>query len=272
MEFIMFGSIILFIIVFLLFLPLILSFLGLHPHYKKKSYDLTGKRALIITTSHSQLGEGGAATGVFSSEMTVPYYEFLDACMEVELASIKGGEIPIEPLGQSWPIATEADRRFKKDSVFINKVKNSFPISEVDFLSYDVIFLAGGWGAAFDLGQSVLLGEKLTRVAAEGKLIGAVCHGGLGLINIKDKNGAALLEGRNVTAVTNKQLAELGITKTPLHPETELRYIGAIFNSNSAFKDIFATMVVVDRNFVTGQNQNSGSETAQTLLSMLSAN
>ncbi len=27
-------------------------------------------------------------------EMTVPYYEFLDAGMEVDAASIKGGEIP----------------------------------------------------------------------------------------------------------------------------------------------------------------------------------
>ena len=55
-------------------------------------------RALVITTSHDTLGESGKVTGVFASEMTVPYYEFLDANMQVYVASIKGGEIPFEPM------------------------------------------------------------------------------------------------------------------------------------------------------------------------------
>ena len=37
-------------------------------------------------------------TGVFASEMTVPYYAFLDAGMDVDLASPKGGLIPVDPM------------------------------------------------------------------------------------------------------------------------------------------------------------------------------
>ena len=37
-------------------------------------------------------------TGVFGSEMTAPYYEFSDGGMKVDLASIKGGPIPIDPM------------------------------------------------------------------------------------------------------------------------------------------------------------------------------
>ena len=37
-----------------------------------------------------------AATGVFGSELTVPYYAFLDAGMEVDVASPRGGDIPFD--------------------------------------------------------------------------------------------------------------------------------------------------------------------------------
>ena len=47
-----------------------------------------------------------------------------------------------------------------------------------------------------------------------------------------------------------------------MHPETELRRLGADYQKNEAFKDFFATLVVVDNNLVTGQNQNSSGETA----------
>jgi hypothetical protein len=44
-------------------LPKVLNRLGLHPHYKSRRYNLVGKRALVITTSHDTLGESGKATG-----------------------------------------------------------------------------------------------------------------------------------------------------------------------------------------------------------------
>jgi len=72
-----------------------------------------------------------------------------------------------------------------------------------------------------------------------------------------------------MTAVTDKQISELGIAMTPLHPEAELRRLGVNFQSNSAFKDMFTTLTVIDGNIVTGQNQNAGSETAQKMMELL---
>ena len=40
--------------------------------------DLSGGSALIVTTSHASLGETGKNTGVWASEMTVPYYAFAE--------------------------------------------------------------------------------------------------------------------------------------------------------------------------------------------------
>lgn len=258
-----------FILVIYLGLPKFLTLLGLHPHYDIPAYDLPGKRALIVTTSHGTLGDTGKATGVFGSEMTVPYYAFQDAGLDVDIASIQGGEIPVEPRSMGWPLATEDDLRFKEDSVAMAKMTNSIPIKDIDPSKYDVIFVAGGWGAAYDLMQSKDLADVITNANANDKIIGAICHGPLGLVNAKAKDGSPLVAGRTITGVTDLQIKQLGIDITPKHPETELRKAGANYEANSAFRDIMATHVVVDGNIITGQNQNSGYETAHHILEKL---
>ena len=247
-------------------LPATLRAFGLHPHYRGTQYKLPGQRALIITTSQATLGEGGKATGVFGSEMTAPYYAFQDGGMHVDVASIRGGAIPIEPDSFLWFMATESDKRYLHDGVFQAKVEDSLRIENLDFGQYDLIFLAGGWGAAYDLGTSAVLGEKITQAWKAGKVIGGVCHGPLGLLRAKDHNGEPLVKGKRMTAVTDKQVRELGITSTPQHPERELRAAGALFESATALKDPFANLTVADGKLVTGQNQNAGTETAQTMM------
>lgn len=247
-------------------LPATLRALGLHAHYTGPTYTLPGKKALIVTTSHATLGDTGKATGVFGSEMTAPYYEFLDAGMQVDVASIQGGAIPIEPDSFRWFLVAESDKRYLKDPDFQAKVASSKKIDGIDISQYDIVFLAGGWGAAYDLGTSAVLGQKMTQAWGAGKVVGGVCHGPLGLLQAKDANGEPLVKGKHMTAVTDRQVQQLGITFTPQHPERELRAAGALFESSTAFRDFFATQTTVDGKLVTGQNQNAGYETAQKML------
>ena len=260
-------------------LPKALNTFGLHPHYDMPAYDLSGKRALIVTTSHGVLSEDVAgkeadkdtkATGVFGSELSIPYYALLDAGITVDIASIKGGDIPIEPNSMGWPLAAAQDKRFKKDAAALAKIAHSIPINQIDASKYDVVFMSGGWGAAYDLGRSAELADVVTKANAKDAVIGSVCHGALGLINAKAKDGASLIAGRNVSGLTDLQVKQLGIDITPMHPETELRKAGANYESNTAFQDMFATHVVVDGNLVTGQNQNSSAETVHRILEILS--
>ena len=258
-------------------LPTILHAAGLHPDYEGVQIGLPGKRALIITTSHSVLappGETeGSETGVMASEFTHPYYSFLDAGMDVDMASIQGGQIPIDPQTLSYVIRSPEDERYLKDSVAQAKVSNSFAIADVDISQYDIVFISGGWGAAYDLAQSPLMATKVSEAyyGERTAVIGGVCHGVLGLVKAKDKEGNTLIAGRRMTGVTDKQIKELGIEMTPLHPEAELRKAGALFESQTAFRDLFATHVVVDdeQRFVTGQNQNSGLETAHRMMQVI---
>jgi len=263
-------------VIFILLIPKILKFFGLHPDYIGTSYSLPGKKALIIATNQAELNKhgktGGKATGAFASEITAAYYDFIDASMQVDIASIKGGKIPIEPQSLSYFLKISEDKRFLQDPELKEKVKNSKKITDIDFTTYDIIFLAGGWGAAYDLGYSDDLGQKISDAYYTGNsIIGGVCHGPLGLIRAKDKDGKLLIAGRRMTAVTDKQIRQLFITATPQHPEAELRKAGALFESQSKLIDMFATHVVTDneKRFVTGQNQNSGHETAHKMMGLL---
>ena len=154
-------------------------------------------------------------------------------------------------------------------------MKNSLGIDDVDFRQYDAIFISGGWGAAYDLGYSDVLGQKVSEAYysenASPPILGSVCHGALGFIRAKDRDGRLLIAGRKMTGVSDKQVHELGIDLTPQHPENELRKAGVLYESATAFRDLFATHVVIDdeQRFVTGQNQNSGRETAYEMMRLI---
>lgn len=248
---------------------------------KRKEINLQGRRALIITTSQSTLDridsitgktlEKGKATGVYAAELTEPYYTFLDAQMEVEVASILGGKIPIEPLSLRPLVRTKDDIRFLKDPVFREKTNHSSCIDTLDFTEYDIVFLAGGWGAAYDFAQSKTLSIKISQAYAARKILGAVCHGPLGFIGAQKPDGSPLVEGVHMTGVTNKQLKQLMIADTPKHPETELRKAKALYKSNSGLVDMFLNHLEVDKRhlIVTGQNQKGAVATAQEAMILL---
>ena len=243
--------------------------LGLHPDDPAATeFHLPGRRALIVATNHGTL-DIGKPTGVFASEMTVPYYAFVDAGMDVDVASPLGGVIPVDPMSLKPVIRTAEDDRFLADDRFREQVTRSLPIGDLDITDYDMVFLAGGWGAAFDFADSQPLADQITAANAVGKIIGGVCHGPLGLVGARGTDGRPLVAGRRVSAVTDKQVRELGIGSTPYHPETELRRAGAEFESETRFRDPLANHWVVDGNLVTGQNQNAGPMVAREMLEIL---
>ncbi len=145
-------------------------------------------------------------------------------------------------------------------------LSSSSALGDLDISQFDLVYLAGGWGAAFDLGTSSVVGEQVTKANANGAVLGGVCHGPLGFLQAKNSDGTPLVAGRRLTAVTDKQVRELGITSTPQHPEHELRAAGAVFESKQRRRDFLANHWVVDGNLVTGQNQNAAHMVAHLMM------
>lgn len=245
----------------------LLRTLGVHPDDRQaERLDLSGRSALCIATNHGEL-DLGVPTGVFGSELSVPYYAFLDAGMQVDVASCAGGRVPVEPLSMKPSLRTRDDDRLLADDEFRRKLADSLAIAGLDFARYDLVYFAGGWGAAFDLGQSELLGQRVSEAHAAGRVIGGICHGPLGLLRARRPDGGLLVEGRRMTAVTDRQIRQLGVSITPLHPESALRAAGARFEcAHHRLRDFFANHYVVDGDLVTGQNQNAGPMVARLMM------
>lgn len=53
-------------------------------------------KILMVLTSHDTLGNTGQKTGLWLEEFAAPYFVFLDAGVDVTVASPKGGQPPID--------------------------------------------------------------------------------------------------------------------------------------------------------------------------------
>jgi putative intracellular protease/amidase len=81
-------------------------------------------RILIVLTSHDQKGSTGQKTGYYLSEVTHPMKVFERAGAQVEFASIKGGEPPVD--GLNLDDATNA--HYWNSEKFRSAVRNTIAI------------------------------------------------------------------------------------------------------------------------------------------------
>src|SRR5579862_3477575 len=209
-------------------------------------------KILLIATGHAQLGSTGEPTGLWFEELTTPYYTFLDTGAQVEIATLQGGTVPIDPrsLGDKPPSV----ERFLADATAMPKIEQAKRLSILNIADYDAIFLPGGHGTMFDLPDSPVLAAALSDAWAQGKVISAVCHGPAGLLHVKDAQGRPLLAGRIVSAFTNSEEKAVGLSKSvPFLLETAIRDLGARYESGPDFQP-FARR---DGKLVTGQNPAS---------------
>jgi len=221
-------------------------------------------KILMILTSQATLGDNPRPTGVWFEELSTPYYAFVDAGAEVDIASIAGGKIPIDPHsleaeGNNPPSV----ERFLKDPAAMRKIELSTRIDGLATAGYAAVFLPGGHGTMWDLPQSAQLAKLLSDAWAEGKVVSAVCHGPAGLVNVKDSHGRPLVAGRRVVAFTNSEEAAAGLTDAvPFLLETRIRALGARYENGPDFQPF----AVRDGNLVTGQNPASSAEVAWLVL------
>lgn len=99
----------------------------------------------------------------------------------------------------------------------------------------------------------------------------ALCHGVCLLLETKLDNGDYLIQGKTITGFANleEDFADqtVGQTMMPFRIEDEAQKLGANFVTGEPF----AAFAVKDGNLITGQQQNSGGETAQLVLQALGA-
>ena len=93
----------------------------------------TTKKALIILTSHTDLGTTGRKTVFYYDEMATPYWRLIDAGFDVDIASVKGGIAPPDPktlveLNDRPPMVA----RFMRNDKAMAKLNNSYVLKELN--------------------------------------------------------------------------------------------------------------------------------------------
>lgn len=222
---------------------------------------------LFIVTSHNMLGDTNEPTGVWFEELATPYYALVDAGYDVHIASIKGGEIPIDPRSKEAagknPPSVE---RFLKDANAMEKITASTAVNTVDAKQYAAIFLPGGHGTMWDYPNNDTLAKIVAKTLEEGRIVAAVCHGPAGLVSAKNAQGESIIKGKKVTGFTNAEEAAVALTdKVPFLLETRLKELGAEYSSIGNFEPY----AVQDDNLITGQNPASSQAVAQKIIDTL---
>lgn len=223
-------------------------------------------KVLFVTTSHDTLGDTTEKTGLWLDELASPYFIFKEAGAYISIASPKGGAVPVDPKSESIISVTRSSKRFRNDTEAMNHLMRSMPLRDVKEENYDLLFIAGGHGAMWDLVANPLLKQMLENFNAKNKSVGAVCHGVAALTSVLDAKGQPWIKGKQVTAFSNAEEESAGMDKLlPFLLETKLLSLGAVYTKGPNY----VKHVVSEGNVITGQNPASAEEVAKMALGLI---
>lgn len=220
------------------------------------------KRILFVVSSANVIGPHNRHTGNLLTEVAHPYQTFTAQGYDIDIYSVNGGEAPIDMV--------ELDDAM--NMAFLNgdgaaKMKSTHNIEAVDIAGYDAVFVPGGLAPVVDMPDNVTVQNILAGMYQSGKIVSAVCHGPVALINVKLADGSYLINGKNVTGFSIAEEENYAKTDVPFELEDALKQRGAKFTAAAPWQP----HVVTDGRLVTGQNPASATGVAESVIEILEA-
>lgn len=226
----------------------------------------TTKKVLIVLTSHDDLGNTGEKTGFWVEEFAAPYYALVDAGVQVTIASVAGGQPPIDPKSTLEDFQTEATKRYDADEEVQALMANTAVLATVNSVDYDAVFYPGGHGPLWDLTDNADSISLIESFLAANKPVAAVCHATAAFLNVKDASGEYVVKGKAVTGFTNGEEDAVQLTAVvPFLLEDELIKRGADYQKVADWN----AFAVQDGLLISGQNPQSSELAAEKLLAAI---
>ncbi|KVO58730.1 type 1 glutamine amidotransferase domain-containing protein [Burkholderia stagnalis] len=223
-------------------------------------------KLLFVLTSHDTLGSTGEKTGFWLEEFAAPYYVLKDAGADITLASIAGGQPPLDPKSADAAFQTDATRRFDADAAARAALAATHKLSDVSIDDFDAVFYPGGHGPLWDLADDADSIALIERAVATAKPVAAVCHAPGVLRHAKAPDGKPLVAGKSVTGFSNSEEELVGLTNVvPFLVEDELKANGGRYSKTNDWEPY----VAIDGLLITGQNPASSELAAKALLDVL---
>jgi putative intracellular protease/amidase len=176
-----------------------------------------------------------------------------------------------------WQAEDVISRGYKHDPAFVKLVEHTRKVDEIDVSQFDALVVAGGQGPMFTFEAATNLHKTFAAFYESGKVTAALCHGVAVLRYATLSNGEPLVMGKTVTGFANieEDFADeatwsmgalpRGTHVMPWRIEDELRRLGANFIQAGLWKGF----AIRDGNLITGQQNFSGSETAEVIIRAL---
>ncbi len=220
---------------------------------------------LMVLTSHDRLGDTGKKTGFWLEEFAAPYYAFIDAGVNVTLASPAGGQPPLDPSSDTADAQTKDTKRFKEDAKAQEHLANTEKLADMKAEDFDSVFYPGGHGPLWDLAIDKNSINLIETFVTQDKPVAFVCHSPAALKNVKI-DGEYLVKGKTVTGFSNSEEEAVSLTDVvPFLVEDALKDNGGHYEKAADWE----SFVVEDGLLITGQNPASSEEAAKRLMAKL---
>jgi putative intracellular protease/amidase len=240
------------------------------------------KRVAIVISNPAVSTTTGWPVGFWWGELTHPYFHFTEAGYEVEVVSPNGGSCQADAMSDpedasQWQAEDVISRGYKHDPEFMKLVEHTKPMADLDIDRLDAVVVTGGQGPMFTFQTATALHDTFVQMYEAGKVVAALCHGVAVLRFARRSNGEPLVRGKTVTGFANveEDFSDQAVWDAgglardkhimPWRIEDELKALGANFIQAGLWKGF----AVRDGNLITGQQNFSGSETAQLIVETL---
>ncbi|RFU74277.1 chaperone hsp31 [Trichoderma arundinaceum] len=216
------------------------------------------RRILFVLTSRAKMDNGAPTGWPVQPEFARPYFHLIGPDeakprAEIVVASPAGGHAPIDEMSVA-NFKDDASVKFYETRKHL--WEQTAPLREFHGKAseFDAVFYPGGHGPMFDLvndKDSIKLIEEFYNA---GKVVAAVCHGPIALVNAV-VDGKPLLNGRRATGFSNAEEDAIKLSEAmPALLEDEIKRVGGTYVKADA---LWKEQVVVDGRIITGQNPNS---------------
>jgi putative intracellular protease/amidase len=233
------------------------------------------KRVLILASNPTTSTQTGWPIGFWWAELTHPYWAFIEAGYQVDIASPDGGAL----FGDSYSDPTDASGYSASDLLslgFMNSpthtalIQQSKALADVSLADYDAIMVIGGQGPMYTFYNDERVHQLVASSYESGKVTAAICHGTCVLLKARTTDGNLVVTGKTWTGFANSEEdyadQAAGVQIQPFRIEAEAR---AIANTNFIVQGPFVAHAVRDGNLITGQQQNSGTAAAALVIEAL---
>jgi putative intracellular protease/amidase len=234
----------------------------------------TPKRVLMVVANPSVSTTTGWPVGFWASELSHPWWEFVEAGYEVTIASPDGGRVEVDALSDprdesgysAWDVLSLG---FLSTASIAGLLEDTPRLADLDLDTFDAIVVCGGQSPMFTFREHEDLGQVLARFYEAEKPTAALCHGVAALLDVRLSDGSYLIEGKTVTGFANVEEAEadraVGQKVMPWHIEDAARERGANYVEGGCWKPF----AVRDGRLITGQQQYSGRKVAEVVIEAL---